>query len=142
MLAGLFPRILIVTNQRGVGKGLMTQAALDTVHAAMLERIGQAGGRIDGIYCCTAVDAAHPMRKPNPGMAFRACREFPEIRLSESVMAGDSVSDLLFARNSGLYSVFIDSKAEKETVAPDLYDERYPDLLAFARSFRASREAE
>lgn len=138
LLAGLFPRIVIVTNQRGVGKGVMTQAALDAVHAAMLEQIGQAGGRIDRIYCCTAVEPEHPMRKPNPGMALQACRENPEIRSAESVMAGDSVSDLLFARNSGLYSVFIDSKAEKETVAPELYDERYPDLLAFAHSFRAA----
>lgn len=133
LLAGTFPRIVIVTNQRGVGQGAMTQAALDAVHAAMLHTIEQAGGRIDRIYCCTAVEPSDPMRKPNPGMALRACEENPAIRLPESVMAGDSVSDLLFARRCGMYSVFIDSKVEKETVNPELYDARYPDLLAFAR---------
>ena len=51
----MFRRILVVTNQRGVGKGLMTRQALDEIHRRMLQTIAAHGGRIDKIYCCTGL---------------------------------------------------------------------------------------
>ncbi|MCC8172705.1 MAG: HAD family hydrolase [Parabacteroides sp.] len=132
MLAPCFGHIFIVTNQRGVGKGLMTYAALQAVHARLLEEIARAGGRIDRIYCCTETNDSSPDRKPNTGMAFQAQRDYPEISLTRSLMIGDSASDMLFARRAGMHAVWIDSKSGKETINPDLYDERYPDLYTFA----------
>jgi len=96
-----FRHIFIVTNQRGVGKGLMTQADLDDIHARMLKAIEEAGGRIDRIYCCTAVDKSDPMRKPNPGMALQAVRDFPDVDLKRTLMIGDMPSDEEFAKNAG-----------------------------------------
>ena len=68
----MFRRILVVTNQRGVGKGLMTRQALDEIHRRMLQTIAAHGGRIDKIYCCTGLSENDPCRKPNIGMALQA----------------------------------------------------------------------
>ena len=104
-LAGIFGLIVIVTNQRGVGRGLMTEDALNEIHRRMLERITRAGGRIDAVYYCTSTDPEDPMRKPGIGMFLKACEDFPSIDPSRSVMIGDSESDEKFACSSGLYFV-------------------------------------
>lgn len=132
MLAPCFRHIFIVTNQRGVGKGVMTLAALRAVHARLLDEITRAGGRIDRIYCCTDTNDSSPDRKPNTGMALQAQREYPEINLTRSLMIGDSASDMLFARRAGMHAVFIDSKTAGETINPALYDAHYADLYTFA----------
>lgn len=114
-----FRRIVIVTNQRGVGRGLMTETDLAEIHDWMLARIREAGGRIDRIYVCTAVDPADPRRKPNPGMAREVRADFPDIDFARSILVGDSASDLEFARRAGIPAVCL----------------RDPDnLLTFARS--------
>ena len=97
-----FKHIFIVTNQRGVGKGVMTQAQLDDIHSRMLKAIKDAGGRIDRIYQCTSVDDSDPMRKPNPGMALQAMKDYPDVRMERSVMIGDQPSDRGFADNCGM----------------------------------------
>ena len=103
LLAKRFRRIFIVTNQQGVGKGLMTQADLDDVHRHMLSDIKAAGGRIDKVYVCTDLESTHsPNRKPEIGMALQAQRDFPEVDFHRSVMVGDSKSDELFAQKSGM----------------------------------------
>lgn len=101
LLAKRYRRIFIVTNQQGVGKGLMTQADLDDVHRHMIADIEKAGGRIDKVYVCTDLESAHsPNRKPEIGMALQAQRDFPEVDFHRSVMVGDSKSDELFAQRS------------------------------------------
>lgn len=97
--AGKFRRIFIVTNQRGVGRGLMTREALDGIHSWMTAEITAAGGRIDGIYVCTAVSDEDPCRKPNRGMFDRLLQDHPEVNPSRTLMVGDSESDLTFAKN-------------------------------------------
>ena len=98
--AGKFRHIIIATNQRGVGKGVMTDADLAAVHRRLLELVQAAGGRIDAILTCTSVSDDDPRRKPNPGM-YREARElFPDIK--KAVMAGDSHYDSDFAKNAGI----------------------------------------
>ena len=97
-----FRRIVLVTNQRGVGKGVMTDAQLAKVHAHMMEGVLEAGGRIDLILTCTAVEDSDPRRKPNPGMFYEACGLFPDIEAPSSVMLGDAPSDAAFAQNCGM----------------------------------------
>ena len=100
--AAKFKHIIIVSNQRGVGKGKMSQAELEAVHARMLEAISAVGGRIDAVYTCAELDPDHPMRKPQPGMFLAACRDFPDIVPARSLMLGDSDSDQAFAANCGM----------------------------------------
>jgi D-glycero-D-manno-heptose 1,7-bisphosphate phosphatase len=67
----LFGRIVMVTNQRGIGKGLMTEIDLAEIHDYMLAKMQQSGGRIDKIYYCTALTNEDVNRKPNPGRRHR-----------------------------------------------------------------------
>lgn len=97
-----FKHIFIVTNQRGVGKGVMTLQQLEDIHARMLQTIADAGGRIDRIYLCTAVDESDPMRKPNKGMALQAMQDYPDVTMQRSLMIGDQPSDRQFADNCGM----------------------------------------
>lgn len=100
--SGKFRKIFVVTNQRGVGRGLMTLDALDRIHAWMKAEISACGGRIDGIYVCTAVSDDDPCRKPNRGLFDSILREHPDVSPARTLMVGDSASDLEFAVNCGL----------------------------------------
>ncbi len=97
-----FKHIVIVTNQRGVGRGRMSAEELTTIHNKMVEIINLNGGRIDHIYVCTAVEDTDEYRKPNIGMALAAKHDFPDIEFSRSLMIGDSPSDELFAQRAGM----------------------------------------
>lgn len=97
-----FKHVIIVTNQRGVGRGLMTENDLTAIHARMIGEIEKHGGRIDKIYYCTGISEDDINRKPNTGMALQAKRDFPDIDFSKSLMIGDSESDRLFAEKMGI----------------------------------------
>jgi D-glycero-alpha-D-manno-heptose 1-phosphate guanylyltransferase len=102
-----FGKIIVVSNQRGVGRGLMKEQDLARIHANMKKEIEASGGRIDHIYYCTSTDNKDPLRKPNPGMAFKAKEELPGVDLSRSIMVGNKMSDMLFGKNAGMHTVFI-----------------------------------
>lgn len=114
--AAHFGKIIIVTNQRGVSKGLMTESDLKDIHQYMLGEIEACGGRIDRIYYCTDMEGPH--RKPNPGMGLRAKKDYPEIDFSRSVMIGNTMGDMKFGKNIGAYTIFIASNRP----APELPD--------------------
>jgi len=125
----IFKRIFIITNQQGIGKGLMTEADLQDIHEKMLKEIQAAGGRIDSIYYCPSLAKENsPRRKPNPGMAWMAEKDFPDIEFSKSVMAGDSKSDMEFGRRAGMHCVFIGEKPNDMDV-----DASFPNLIEMAR---------
>ena len=104
-----FKHVIIVSNQRGVGKGKMTQEQLDAVHARMRSEIAAAGGRIDAVYTCSELAQDHPMRKPQAGMFLAACRDFPDIAPERSLMLGDSDYDRAFAANCGMPFVLMET---------------------------------
>lgn len=123
LLDPLFRRIVIVSNQRGVGRGRMTLEDLDAIHAWMCARIREKGGRIDRIYVCTATDDADPRRKPNTGMMDEVRADFPDIDPQRSLLAGDSASDLLFAKRVGIPAVQITQNENLLTFAQRLTPE-------------------
>lgn len=111
----IFNKIIIITNQQGVGKSIMTESELDSVHLFMKNKISNNGGKIDAIYYCTDL-ASMPdnCRKPSPNMAFKAVDYFPEINLHKSIMIGDSLSDIEFGENAGMKTVFVTSSEKNE----------------------------
>lgn len=131
-LSRLFGRIIVITNQRGVGKGLMSEADLHDIHSYMKSNIEMAGGRIDDIFYCTSTDNAHPDRKPSPGMAFRAQEKYPEIDFSKAVMVGDKSADMQWGRNIGALTVLIRSERYKDTIDPSSVDIACNSLFQFA----------
>lgn len=102
-----FKYIFVMTNQRGVGKGLMSEQALQDVHRQMCEEITAHGGRIDGIYYCTALSCEDIRRKPGVGMFREMLADHPDVRPERCLMVGDSESDMEFARNCGIRGVRI-----------------------------------
>lgn len=134
ILSKLFSRIYIVTNQRGVGIGVMSEADLNHIHDYMEKEIVQAGGRLDGIYYCADADRNSPMRKPRPGMAHKAKSEHPEIDFNKSIMVGNSISDMEFGRSAGMITVFIDDKGSRNRMKEDTMDYIFFTLKEFADS--------
>lgn len=118
-----FGRIFIVTNQRGIARGLMSKEDLAVVHEYMLKHIEEAGGKIDEIYFCPHDrDEDCGCRKPAPGMAHRAKKEFPEVDFSKSIMVGDSDSDIGFGKNAGMVTVKITTEEYDGLKAESLQD--------------------
>lgn len=132
LLSKYFNKIFIVTNQRGVGRGLMTEAELTAVHEYMMNEFNRSLAYITKIYYCTAVNNDHPDRKPNAGMAFRAKYEFPEIDLSASVMVGNKPGDMEFGRNAGMQTAFITSTNPPYELPHPLVDHQFSSLSQFA----------
>jgi len=134
ILAQKFGKVFVVSNQRGIGKGLMTEDTLNIIHYNMQQEIESHGGRIDGVYYCVAIDAKDPYRKPNPGMAFSAKEDFSEIDLNKAMIAGNKPSDMLFGKNAGIYSIYIASThPETPFPHPDI-DLRFNSLADFAKA--------
>lgn len=133
-LSSVFGRIVVVTNQQGVGKGLYTEAELAQMHQQMSSIISQAGGRIDAVYAATRLrdEDVEGWRKPKTGMALQARADFPDIDFSKSIMVGDSASDMQFGREAGMYTVFVKSPDEltaEQQGWVDFYRQGLPALL-------------
>lgn len=128
----IFGKIIIVTNQRGIGRKIMSEQALHSIHDFMLDEIIKAGGRIDKIYFAPDLEDRAENRKPNPGMALKAKNDFPEINFHESIIAGNKMSDMHFGRNAGMYTVYI-ATTHPETPFPHKdIDARFDSLFDFA----------
>lgn len=133
LLSQKFGIIVVVTNQQGIGKGLMTEEELNIIHQKMIEDLAKQGGRIDRIYHSPHLEASdHADRKPAVGMALKAKKDFRNIKFSKSVMVGDSLSDMIFGKRLKMRTVFIGEGA-RSALKPNLVDFIYPDLLTFAR---------
>lgn len=86
-------QIYIITNQRGIARGLMPENDLREIHKRMTKEIEGCGGKITDIYYCShEKDENCFCRKPKPGMFFQAAREH-RINLTKSIFIGDSESD-------------------------------------------------
>lgn len=135
IFATRFSRIVVVTNQQGIGKGLMSDDDLAAIHSSLLAQVDAAGGRIDAIYYCPSLKADHSFsRKPSIGMALQARHEFPDISLRNSVMVGDTATDMLFGRRARMTTVLVGDDPLLARSHHHLVDYCYPDLLSFART--------
>tara|TARA_B100000963_G_scaffold192519_1_gene167603 strand:+ start:31537 stop:32028 length:492 start_codon:yes stop_codon:yes gene_type:complete len=94
-LSQVFQYIIIITNQQGIGKGLMTEIELDLLHKQMIHELKKKGGKIDAIYYCTDLASKKcNCRKPGTKMFENAIKDFPKIDIIKSYMIGDSDSDI------------------------------------------------
>lgn len=134
ILAEKFDRIILITNQRGIGKGLMTEEDLDNIHNEMQKEITQTGGRIDKIYYCAEDDSKCFDRKPNPGMALKALNDFKSINFSKSIMVGNKPSDMRFGRSLGMLTVFVTSTNPHQPFPHPDIDMHFSSLLEFTMS--------
>lgn len=132
MLSERFVRIVVVTNQQGVARGIMSEDQVKDVHRRMISEVESAGGRIDRVYFSPyPEEEGNPFRKPSIGMALAARQDIPGIVFTRSVMVGDSLTDLHFGRNAGMATVFIDEKTEYPE--GELADMVFDSLYGFAK---------
>ena len=131
ILRKIFGKIIIVTNQRGIGLGLMTENDLRKIHENMEKILQENGVFIDKIYYCPHDYERENCncRKPKVGLALKAKMEFPEIDFKKSIFLGDSISDMHFGKNLGMITVFVNSNCEN---IPDLADFCFKNILDFA----------
>ncbi|MEO6837567.1 MAG: HAD-IIIA family hydrolase [Ginsengibacter sp.] len=128
-----FGHIIMVTNQRGVAKGLTKLEDLQLIHKNMKKEIQDAGGRIDEVYVCTEMES--PNRKPNPGMGLQALKDFPDIELSKSIMIGNTLSDMQFGRNLGVkINVFLPTTRKDVDLKNVTIDMVFNDLISVANA--------
>jgi histidinol-phosphate phosphatase family protein len=128
-----FGIIVMITNQRGVAKGLTKLEDLHLIHKNMLKEIAEADGRIDRIYFCTDMESEN--RKPNPGMGLQAMKDFPQIDLSKSIMIGNTLSDMKFGRNLGVaINIFLPTTRKDVPLNHEDIDLAFNDLISVAKA--------
>ena len=111
-----FKHIFIVTNQRGIGKGYYSESDLEDIHSHMVEEINKSGGRIDGIYYCTALSDYDTRRKPGTGMFDEIVEDYPDVKAERTIMVGDGDVDEKFARNCMIAFCRVDSLKKENGV--------------------------
>ena len=110
-LSSIFKRILIVTNQQGIAKRIMTEKDLHILHKHMLDAIKKVGGKIDNIYYCPHLASENcDCRKPKAGMIIKALQDFPDIDIEFSYLIGDSDSDIEVGKKQKLHTIKVDNK--------------------------------
>ena len=130
-------RVIVATNQSGVGRGLFDMATLNAIHSRMHKAVTQAGGRIEAIfYCPDPADSNSPCRKPNPGM-FHAIAERFNVSIEHVPAVGDGLRDLKAAEAVGAQPILVLTGKGEKTYAEGHLPEStqvHPDLAAVARA--------
>jgi D-glycero-D-manno-heptose 1,7-bisphosphate phosphatase len=129
----VFGNIIVVSNQRGVGRGIMTMDALKEINTRMRASVAAHGGKIDKIYASTAVTDDDHNRKPNTGMGLQAQEDFPAIDFKRSIMIGNSISDMEFGKRLNMHTIFLTTKHEPFSLPHDLIDEQFSSLHEWAQ---------
>ncbi len=102
-------RVVVVTNQSALARGLVSERTLAAIHAEMVRLVEEAGGRIAGIHVCPhAPDAGCRCRKPGPGL-LEAAAEGLGLSPAGIAFVGDKVSDLGAGRAAGCTPIFVAS---------------------------------
>jgi D-glycero-D-manno-heptose 1,7-bisphosphate phosphatase len=101
--------VVIVSNQAGVGRGLITPETAASIQSAVVDAVRAHGGRIDAAYFCPhRADENCPCRKPRPGMLLQAAQELG-IDLAASWMVGDNITDMQAGRAAGARCLLVRS---------------------------------
>lgn len=124
--------VVVVTNQQGIGKGLMEASVLDAIHARMLEAVSAAGGQISAVRYCPHLEAlACACRKPKPGLLTQAASDLG-LDLSASVLIGDALSDIDAALAAGCHAVLVRTGRGATSAAGAARDPRYTGIPVVA----------
>lgn len=124
---------VVVTNQQGVGKGLMSPEALADIHHRMTAALAQEGVTIDGVFSCPHLAGDHCFcRKPKPGLIHRALNEIPYlVDVPGSALIGDSEADVRAGAAAGLRTVFVGDERMAPGVEPTWRAPRLADAIPF-----------
>jgi D-glycero-D-manno-heptose 1,7-bisphosphate phosphatase len=129
-------RVVVATNQSGIGRGLFDMATLNAIHEKMYKALALAGGRIDALfYCPHTGDSECECRKPKPGMLREIGQRFG-VELADVPCIGDSLRDLQAAESVGAQPMLVLTGKGEKTLREGNFPKNtviFPDL-AFAAS--------
>ncbi|MDO8554731.1 MAG: HAD-IIIA family hydrolase [Candidatus Micrarchaeota archaeon] len=123
-------KVIVITNQPGIARGLVTKEDLEEIHRNMINEIKKNGGKIDAIYACMhGWDDGCDCRKPKPGLLFRASDEF-KFDLTKSFFITDDERDVIAGDESGCKNILITTdtytnsidKLKPQLICKNLYD--------------------
>jgi D-glycero-D-manno-heptose 1,7-bisphosphate phosphatase len=133
-------RVVVATNQSGLGRGLFDMATLISIHDKMHKALAQAGGRIDAVfYCPHTADSACECRKPKPGMFIEIGQRFGA-ELTGVPCVGDSVRDLQAAAAVEAQPILVLSGKGEKTLRDGVFPTNtiiFPDLAFVATALLA-----
>lgn len=133
----LFGRVVVVTNQQGIGKGMMDEEDLEIIHGYMNNVFKDHGGSIDKFYFAPQLVSENSnFRKPGTGMALQAKKDFPEIDFSKSIMIGDSESDIEFGMKLGMKTIMLTNVRNISTKADYIFN----NLQTVARELKTNNK--
>ena len=133
-------RVVVVTNQSGVGRGLLSEAALSAIHDKMQRELAKHGGQIDGIFVCPHLpEDGCGCRKPAAGLINRAATEL-DLEVAEAPFVGDRLTDVQAARAAGCLPVLVQTGGRGDWDAAEVGSDTalYTDLAAFVEGFLRS----
>jgi D-glycero-D-manno-heptose 1,7-bisphosphate phosphatase len=100
-------KIVLVTNQSAVGRGIISLQAAQEINRGLVSVIQEAGGRVDGFFMCPhAPEERCDCRKPQPGLLFQAARAL-DLELPRSILVGDALTDLLAGEAAGVGQIVL-----------------------------------
>lgn len=114
-------RIIIVTNQRGIARGLMTERDLEEIHKRMLVELARLQASVDAIYYCPHEEGVCDCRKPRVGLFRKAQQDFPDIDFSNSAVIGDSLKDMEAGTQLGSLTILIADETAKEKLLKEAF---------------------
>jgi histidinol-phosphate phosphatase family protein len=133
ILSKYFNPIIVVTNQQGIGRGLMSEEDFSLICKNMKEAVLENGGRIDHIFHCPALKKDNSFnRKPQVGMGLQARRLSSSINFKNSIMVGDSFSDMLFGKRLKMTTALIADNCDMARKYPQIIDLKFASLIEFA----------
>ncbi len=122
VLSKMFKYIFIVTNQKGVAKGLYTTKEVDEIHNYICSEVEKSSGHIEKCYYSIDMENNAPMRKPNTGMALLAKEEYPDIDFDKSIMVGNNISDMLFGKQLNMKTILVENTITYDSLYATLID--------------------
>jgi D-glycero-D-manno-heptose 1,7-bisphosphate phosphatase len=128
--------VIVVSNQRGIALGCLSVEQLEIIHDQVRSDLARQGARLDAIYYCPHDHGECNCRKPGLGLFEQAAKDFPQIDAKNSVVIGDSLSDIQAGRQLGMRTIFIEGEPERQKAgaqaAASLADEVADSLLQAA----------
>lgn len=115
-------KVVLITNQRGIGRGVMSEGDYARVHEALCGRLQSHGARVDAEYHCPDTASSSPCRKPNTGLFLAASNDDPAIRFRASWVIGDAPADIAAGKTLGCRTVMIAhaNRSAADYVVPSL----------------------
>jgi D-glycero-D-manno-heptose 1,7-bisphosphate phosphatase len=111
--------VIVVTNQRGAALGFYSEGDIQRLHEQLRKHLSASGAHLDAVYYCPHDKNGCDCRKPGPGMFLQAFRDFPSASGSNSIVIGDSRSDIEAGVGLGMPTIFIQSDPSRQKPGAD-----------------------